>query len=112
MIYKWEIEDLIKKPSIDGLSEVVTHVSFACTGIDDVTGKEHTYHHFIKLPPPAHEDFIDFNSLTEEQVVSWVKSKVDLDLVYGIISQRIEMESVDVVKMPWGYGRNDHYSGN
>lgn len=111
MTYKWEIEDLIKKPSIDGLSEVVTHVPFACTGIDDATANEYTYYHLIKLPSPASDSFIEFNSLTEEQVISWVKSKVDLDLIYSIISERISMEPGEGQTMPWGTGRHTVESG-
>lgn len=111
MTYKWEIEDLIKKPSADGLSEVVTHVPFACTATND-EGKQHTYHHLVKLPPPSEETFTDFESLTEEQVIGWVKSQVDLDFIYGVIAERIAMTPGDGVTMPWGNGRHDNGGEN
>jgi hypothetical protein len=112
MIYTWIIEDLIKKSSVDGLSEVVTHVPFACVGKDETTGKEYNYHHMVKLPPPSSNSFVDFNSLTEEEVVGWVKANVDTQLIYSVISERIAMEAGDGLTIPWGTGGHEDNTGN
>lgn len=110
MIYTWRIEDLIKKPSVDGLSEVVTHVPFVCTGTDD-NGASHDYYHLVKLPAPSSESFIDFNLLTEDQVIEWVKANVDTELVYSVIAERINMSQGDGTTLPWG-NTNHHTGGN
>jgi len=111
MIYTWRIEDLIKKPSVDGLSEVVTHVPFVCSGKDEQTGEEHDYYHLVKLPPPSADTFTDFNSLTEDQVIQWVQANVDAQLIYSVIAERINMSQGDGTTLPWG-NANHHDGGN
>ena len=42
--YDWKITALKKAPSLDELSNVITHIRFDYTGTDADSGESHTFH--------------------------------------------------------------------
>jgi len=70
----FEIRELIVAPTENSLTDVVKIISWCYTleeGEHRVSVKGST-----EVPPPSSESFIEFNSLTKEQVIGWVREKV------------------------------------
>lgn len=78
--FAWGITDLQVYPSYDqngvSLSNVVVKVlwTYTCTyqGVSGSTNGSCD----LDLPDPSSTDFIPFNQLTQEQILSWVQSKI------------------------------------
>jgi uncharacterized UPF0160 family protein len=88
--YFWHILSITKK-SFAGKSDVICKIVWKMIGIDpnDVTGEFKTS---IELPLPDSfdENFIDYNSLTQNNLVDWITQIVDIEDVYNYINSEIE----------------------
>lgn len=69
--YNWKIEELEWINRVSGLAKVVSMVKGKCEAMQD----DHTcwIPFSATLEAPNSESMIDYNDLTEEQVVNWVK---------------------------------------
>ena len=54
----------------------VTEIKAYIYGIDATTGKNTTEVFMVTLPPADSENFVDYSSLTESQVLTWVESNL------------------------------------
>ena len=59
----------------------VTEIKAYLYGIDDTTGKNTTEVFIVTLPPADSENFVDYSSLTESQVLTWVENSLTDDSV-------------------------------
>jgi hypothetical protein len=100
----WQIKKMeVTTTSND--SRVVTHVHWECTGTDGT----HTGRVFkmIELDPPNFENFTDYSSLTESQVISWVHEKMTPEIVSyweQLVDIQIEKQhrpKQDELELPW-----------
>lgn len=57
---------------------------------------------FINLPPPESTDFIEFNDLTKEQCISWLKGKINCENYENEIFKQIKdiVEPKTTIKQP------------
>ena len=77
----WSIVSMAARPSVDGMQDVLSVVDWKLVVSAD-TGEqvEHSGSSRLGLPT-ADGIFVDYNTLTEEQVVEWVKEAVGLRVV-------------------------------
>ena len=66
--YTWKITGVKKAPSLDGLSNVITHVNFDYTGSkgSGANKKESTFHGACPVGAPDSENFIDIDNYVFE----------------------------------------------
>lgn len=102
MIYEFKIVQLVKDINNTELTDVIRNVAFVCIATNELTGQTHEYHDNIKLPPPNSTNFVDLSQLTEAQVVSWVKSLVDMQHIEQVCTARMNMTPGDGLTVPWG----------
>lgn len=77
--YKWNVNTMDVAPSANGLSDVVKVIHWRLSATD---GQYYTdSYSTVSLDAPDAENFTSFDSLTEEQVIAWVESKVDVESV-------------------------------
>jgi hypothetical protein len=104
-VYQWEIMNLHPKKSLNGLSDVISAITYVYRGIreDDVqgfiTGK-------LDLDSPNVESFIDYSGITQETIISWLESNVDVEEYKINIQNRIEDNLIQYTNqydlpLPW-----------
>ena len=100
--YTWKITALKKAPSLDDLSDVITHINFEYKGVDG----DHTASFWGACPVPAPdaENFTPLADLTENQVKGWITNDTDNHTSYknyvdGKIA-KIKANAVELTK-PW-----------
>ena len=94
--YTWKITGVKKAPSLDGLSNVITHVNFDYTGSkgSGANKKESTFHGACPVGAPDSENFIDIDKVTEANVIEWAKANHPVDHMNEVIGKKIaEMEA-------------------
>jgi len=96
--FTWAIANLERNLSDGG----VTRVHFKVEGVDGEhsMGAQGT----LDFEPDASADgFTAFDSLTEAQVIGWVKAKLDVESIEAQIQAKIDEKAnpVTAVGMPW-----------
>ena len=107
--YTWKITGVKKAPSLDGLSNVITHVNFDYTGSkgSGASKKESTFHGACPVGAPDSETFIDIDKVTEENVIEWAQANHPVDHMNEVIGKKIaELETptnveVDSSELSW-----------
>jgi hypothetical protein len=85
----WNIVKLDVKPTSDDLTNVVVTAHWDCT-ISEETHSSRVYG-TISFPEPS-ESFIDYDSLTKEQVLSWVwENGVDKEQTEASLTSQLEL---------------------
>jgi hypothetical protein len=99
LTFSWTVTGL--KKDING---TVVQVYWTKTGVDS-EGREGTFNGATPLEgDPSDEGFISFDSLTEDDVLSWIKNVVVDDYanhVNGTIQRQIDRQSITMATMPW-----------
>ena len=101
--YTWKITAMKKAPSLDDLSDVITHVNFEYKGVDE-NGNEGIFNGACPLPGPSADDFIELSKVTEADVIEMAKANHPVDHMNEVIEKQIaekitpKNESVD---LPW-----------
>jgi len=72
--YDWKITAMKKAPVLEGLSDVITHIRFDYTGTDADSGETHVFPGACPIGLPDAENFTELASLTEADVIEWVKA--------------------------------------
>lgn len=110
MSLTWKIEQLNCKPSFDGKTNVVETIHWRLNGVDgdyatSVYGSQGvTYEEST--------DFIEYDNLTEDQLISWVKDILGEEQVTNyensVISQLELLKNPVMVNppLPWGNSTN------
>jgi hypothetical protein len=106
MALTWKIETLNCKPSFDGKTNVVETIHWRLNGVDgdyatSVYGSQGvTYEEST--------DFIEYDNLTEDQLISWVKDTLGEEQVTNYensVTSQLELLKNPVVvnpPLPWG----------
>lgn len=101
--YTWKITAMKKAPSLDDLSDVITHVNFEYKGVDE-NGNEGIFNGACPLPGPDAADFIELSKATEDDVIEMAKANHPVEHMNDVIEKQIaekvtpKNESVD---LPW-----------
>ena len=103
--YDWKITALKKAPSLDGLSNVITHIRFDYTGTDADSGESYTFHGACPVGAPNPDAFSEITTLTEADVIEWAKANHSTDymnnVITKVISDKIIPKNEDVTELEW-----------
>lgn len=103
--YDWKITALKKAPSLDGLSNVITHIRFDYTGTDADSGESHTFHGACPVGAPNPDAFSEITTLTEADVIEWAKANHPTDhmneVIEKAISDKVTPKNEDVTELDW-----------
>ena len=101
--YSYKINHLLSAPSSDGLSDVITHAHFEYKGVDE-NGSSGSFIGVCPFPSPDSNNFTPLSSLTEEQVIEWVKVAHPTSHMKERIQKQIDQQNsptrVETV-LPW-----------
>jgi hypothetical protein len=107
--YTWKLVSL-KKTNAANLSNVVVGTRWDCTGTDE-EGNSGVFNGATKFSPTAIDpnNFVDWNNLTEETVLSWIQDVLNrggMDHVQAQIQKQIDtkknvIEEVSANSFPW-----------
>jgi hypothetical protein len=103
--YQWEIMNLHPKKSLDGLSDVISAITYVYRGrredgVDSfISGK-------LDLPSPNSETFINYSEITKETIISWLESNVNVNTFKTQIQNEINGDSSELTSeyslpFPW-----------
>ena len=101
--YTWKITAMKKAPSLDGLSDVITHVNFEYKGVDE-NGNEGVFNGACPLPGPDKDDFIELSKATEADVIEMAKANHPVDHMNEVIEKQIADKITpknETVDLPW-----------
>jgi hypothetical protein len=103
--YAWTITALKKAPSLDGLSNVITHIRFDYTGTDSESGESYTFHGACPISAPDSENFSDISTLTEAQVIEWAQAHHPTEhmdyVIEKAISDKLVPKNEEVTELDW-----------
>lgn len=90
MEYKWSVNPLECVPSQGSLTNIIKTIHWRYTGTDgtysaDVYGS-------MGLEDPEAGSFIAFDDLTEETVIGWLESKLEVETLQANINSNIETQ--------------------
>ena len=101
--YTWKITAMKKAPSLDGLSDVITHVNFEYKGVDE-NGNEGVFNGACPLPGPDKDDFIKLADATEADVIKMAQENHPVDHMNEVIEKQIADKITpknEEVDLPW-----------
>lgn len=84
--YKWSIVSMQTLPTSGNLQNVVRDVQWKVVATKD--GVKRDLSAFVRLSPPSDNTFTDYNSLTEDQVLEWVKSVLDVAAIEAAVANQ------------------------
>jgi len=95
MTATWKIAQLDRQTS-DGL---VTTAHYTVNAVDG----EHTVNSYGTIGFERGESFIAYESLTEAQVIAWVKDKLDVEAIEASLATQISLKKAPVtaIGVPW-----------
>ena len=105
--YEWKITALKKAPSLDGLSDVITHINFEYKGSDDSTdpATEGVFNGACPVGPADKDNFTALADLKESDVIEWAKANHPVEHMQDVIQKEIENKltpkNVEVEALPW-----------
>jgi hypothetical protein len=105
--YEWKITALKKAPSLDELSDVITHVRFDYTGTDADSGESYTFSGACPILPPDPNVFTPLTEVLESDVILWAQANHPTDHMNYIIEKNIsdkitpKNEEVSVDEVSW-----------
>jgi hypothetical protein len=90
MSYEWAITAMKKAPTLDGLSNVITHINFKYTGTDADSGHVAIFNGACPLETPEEgAEFIELADLTEAKVIEWAKAAHPTNHMNQVIEEEI-----------------------
>ena len=102
--YEWKITAMKKAPSLDGLSDVITHVNFEYKGTDADSGEEAVFNGACPIGAPDSESFTALANLTEADVIAWAQVNHPTDHMNEVIEKAISDKITpknEEAEMPW-----------
>lgn len=87
-VYTWNVNTMDTAPSEDGLSDVVKVIHWRYSATNDTHTAE--VYSTVSLNAPDAEHFTAFENLTEEEVIAWVESKVDVESMKANLDSQLE----------------------
>ena len=101
--YTWKITAMKKAPSLDDLSDVITHINFEYKGVDE-NDNEGVFNGACPIPAPDAENFTALADLTEAEVIEWAKANHPTDHMNEVIEKQIADKITpknEEAAMPW-----------
>jgi hypothetical protein len=101
--YTWDIFRLDCAPAENGLTDVVKTIHWGLTGIDE-NGVSASMSNSYPLPSPSPEAFTDYSTLTEETVIGWLESNLDVGYLHTYLANEIASKynpPITPLPLPW-----------
>lgn len=99
--YTWNINKMYTKPLLNGLTNVVHTIDWSYIGTDENNNTASIQVPMI-LPEPSEENFTPYNNITEEMVISWLESILNIeDLQQGIIDKIELIKNPPIIELPF-----------
>ena len=103
--YQWEIMNLHPQKSLDGLSDVISAISYVYRGTRE-DGVNAFVSGMLNLPTPNVESFIDYGNITRETIISWLENSLNIVEFKTEIQNRIDNDLPQFVTeynlpLPW-----------
>tara|TARA_R110000868_G_scaffold29897_1_gene111205 strand:+ start:5718 stop:6278 length:561 start_codon:yes stop_codon:yes gene_type:complete len=101
--YTWNIFGIDCAPSENGLINVVKIVHWGLTGVDE-NGVSASFSNSYPLPSQSPEAFTDYSTLTEETVIGWLESNLDIGYLQTVIANEIASKynpPITSLPLPW-----------
>ena len=101
--YTWSISKLDCAPSENGLTNIVKVIHWSLTGQDEnqiSASMSNSY----PLSTPSPEAFADYSTLTQETVIGWLESNLDVGYIKSILSNEISSQynpPITPLPLPW-----------
>ena len=93
-----------KAPSLDGLSDVITHLNFEYKGTDD-DGNVGVFNGACPIGAPDKKDFKALKDLKEADAIEWAKANHPVDHMNEVIANQINEKAkpskIEVDELPW-----------
>lgn len=99
--YTWNINKIYTQPLLNGLTNVIHTIDFSYIGTDENNNTS-----FIQfptlLPEPLNENFIAYNNITEEMVISWLELILNIEDLQQSIIEKIEIiKNPPIIEIPF-----------
>jgi len=101
--YTWGISRLECAPAENGLTNVVKIIHWIFTGKDE-NGTSAAIGNSYPLPSPSPEAFTDYSTLTEETVIGWLESNLDVGYLQTVLVDEIASQynpPITPLPLPW-----------
>lgn len=101
--YTWSISKLDCAPSENGLTNIVKIIYWTLTGVDE-NGVSSSMSNSYPLSTPSPEGFADYSTLTQETVISWLESGLDIGYIKSRLSNEISSQynpPITPLPLPW-----------
>lgn len=101
--YKWNVGPFECTLNQDGLEKIVTAVHWRLRGTDEEEVWAETYG-IQPIGEPNPEAFTPFLELSQEQVVGWLETLIDVDVMKGKINSEIttlKTPATATLPAPW-----------
>ena len=97
--YSWTISSLDTAPSLDSLTDVVRVIHWRYQAVDGDYQAE-TYSTYA-CGEPSPTDFTAYPDLTEQDVIDWLESGLDVDSMKESLANQIEaLKNPPIVNLP------------
>jgi hypothetical protein len=94
--WTWNINEISVMPQLENKTNVVINAKYTLTGSDG--NKSFSLSGIESFSYIDGNDFIEFDSLTEQQIINWITNKFDSDLL-NIMKNRIQTQ-IDILESP------------
>jgi hypothetical protein len=101
--YTWGISRLECAPAENGLTNVVKIIHWIFTGKDE-NGTSAAIGNSYPLPSPTPESFTDYSTLTQETVIGWLESNLDVGYLQTVLADEIASQynpPITPLPLPW-----------
>ena len=101
--YTWSISKLDCAPSENGLTNIVKIIYWTLTGVDE-NGISSSMSNSYPLSTPSPEGFADYSTLTQETVIGWLESGLDVGYIKSRLSNEISSQynpPITSLPLPW-----------
>lgn len=101
--YTWSISKLDCAPSENGLTNIVKVIHWNLTGKDE-NEVSASISNSYPLPSPSQEAFTDYSTLTQETVIGWLKSNLDVGYLQTYLANEIASKynpPITSLPLPW-----------
>lgn len=92
--YEWEICAKPTAEDVNGFKNVILAVIWQYTGMDSQSNISYAYQSTTFFIFNNESNFIPFEDITDEIIISWIEEKTDMDSVRDEIDNKIKEQSV------------------
>jgi len=101
--YTWGISRLECAPAENGLTNIVKIIHWIFAGKDE-NGTSAAIGNSYPLSIPSPESFTDYSTLTEETVIGWLESSLDVGYLQTVLADEIASQynpPITPLPLPW-----------